>query len=368
MPEVLTAPRGELYVARAIANQDDPEGQQRLPLEFVQCSDDGACTARGAGMARSGRQMDVKQNLHWVVKTLPNGSMEIRPVKGWYDLGTPTGPGAMKAAVKPKRLASDAAAEMQRQTHLRKEHSDRWDAMLKRRGTREERKESTEEPEAKIRAKKVMFPAQEGDETGCKKQEEKRRKVLRKQQKAHQQGAEEQAVPEVASSLLELKQGEGGWDFTDEEQFSDDDDQERWDFDDQLVAAAPKEGLPSGDEEDEDTKPEATLSSFGEEIEVLLRGGAEFESPNEPTDREVEANDGGSPEEPSRMQTERLQPAELRELAIKCLKERGQLTSKELMDLLRLQGSQKEIFTVLKEVLIAERKGDSLVVKLKPNI
>ncbi|CAJ1333738.1 unnamed protein product [Effrenium voratum] len=45
----------------------------------------------------------------------------------------------------------------------------------------------------------------------------------------------------------------------DEEQFSDDDDQERWDFDDQLVAAAPKEGLPSGDEEDEDTKPEATL-------------------------------------------------------------------------------------------------------------
>ncbi|CAJ1418446.1 unnamed protein product [Effrenium voratum] len=202
MPEVLTAPRGELYVARAIANQDDPEGQQRLPLEFVQCSDDGACTARGAGMARSGRQMDVKQNLHWVVKTLPNGSMEIRPVKGWYDLGTPTGPGAMKAAVKPKRLASDAAAEMQRQTHLRKEHSDRWDAMLKRRGTREERKESTEEPEAKIRAKKVMFPAQEGDETGCKKQEEKRRKVLRIQKSNQaEQVASQDAVDKALANL-----------------------------------------------------------------------------------------------------------------------------------------------------------------------
>ncbi|CAE7566192.1 COL6A6 [Symbiodinium natans] len=142
----------------------------------------------------------------------------------------------------------------------------------------------------------VAYPdKQHGDETGIKKQEEKRRKVLKKQEMAVREGAEEEAVPDVASSLHELKRqkgGEAGWDFSDEEQFSDDQ-EERFDFDDQLentAAQAEDQGMPVGEEvaEADDEDQDVHLSSFGEEVEVLLKGGDPQEAHDSPALAETE--------------------------------------------------------------------------------
>ncbi|CAK9063576.1 unnamed protein product [Durusdinium trenchii] len=340
MPEVLlgapptsTASTGppehaELYVAKAVPTQERVD-HDRLSLQRVQVRrrDDGdECIAQGPGLLRSGRPMNIKPNLHWVIKSLPNGLMEIRPVKGWYDLASSSNDSATR---RPTRLQNSMAAqELQQQARDRKETSDRWDAMNKRRQQRGEvklqktidgsedkaapvlfaedaskadalaveqqaekrRKESSDRLDAmdqRLTAQRaqagasVLFPddTDQADESGFERQAEKRRKVLQKLQKEQEDGAEEKAVPDVASTLLELKRqhGEAAWDFCDEEQFSDDEEKDEENIED--AAAQEEEALPSGDEEDEETKPEATLSGVGEELQVLLKCDPDAESP-----------------------------------------------------------------------------------------
>ncbi|OLP85362.1 hypothetical protein AK812_SmicGene33682 [Symbiodinium microadriaticum] len=281
MPQVWRAParKEELYVARAVPSALPEHKSDRLVLHKVLCSD-GMCTAWGAhGISRSGRQMDVKTDLHWVMEPVPGG-MEIRPVKGWYDLVQANSAGAGKQLVPAKRPPEAANVEIQKQVCERKEISDRWDKMRKR-GKEEEAGPFLAARKPKVSTSAVAYPdKQQSDETGIKKQEEKRRKVLRKQEMAHREGAEEEAVPDVASSLHELKRqkgGEAGWDFSDEEQFSDDQ-EERFDFDDQLEGTAAQtedQGMPAGEEvaaEEDGEAQDVQLSTFGEEVEVLLKG------------------------------------------------------------------------------------------------
>merc|ERR1719210_337604 len=75
----------------------------------------------------------------------------------------------------------------------------------------------------------VLYPDKEyvEDQTGLKKQAKKRRKL----HKQAQQHAEDEDAPETANSMLELKatRGEDGWDFSDGEQFSDDE-QDNFEF------------------------------------------------------------------------------------------------------------------------------------------
>jgi len=332
--------------------------------------------------------MGIKPNLHWVIKSLPDGDMEIMPVKGWYDLAT-TGsshdprrsarPGVTGHAT-PQRDA--AVMELQQQAMVRKESADRWDAISKRRMQRieesggarrafpQEDLDAAKASEEKRRKVQIMYPEDPdaADETGFKHQEEKRRKVLQKLQKAQDAGTEEQAVPDVASTLLDLKrQGEGAWDFSDEEEFSDDEEKVAPEANPKEVEGLPEEdaNLPSGDEEDEETKPEATLSGVGEELKVLLKVDPETaESPP----RFEEPMEAGSPDQDmspiSALSTERspsVDHAELKRRAVTCLKEKGELSPKELLQILR---TPKESFKFLKEVLSYDKsKG---VVKLKP--
>eukprot|EP00434_Breviolum_minutum_P004288 symbB.v1.2.003782.t1/scaffold214.1/size264264/4 len=262
--------------------------------------------------------MGIKPNLHWVIKSLPDGDMEIMPVKGWYDLAT-TGsshdprrsarPGVTGHAT-PQRDA--AVMELQQQAMVRKESADRWDAISKRRMQRIEESggarrafplaedlDAAKASEEKRRKVQIMYPEDPdaADDTGFKHQEEKRRKVLQKLQKAQDAGTEEQAVPDVASTLLDLKrQGEGAWDFSDEEEFSDDEEKVAPEANPKEVEGLPEEdaNLPSGDEEDEETKPEATLSGVGEELKVLLKVDPETaESPP----RFEEPMEAGSPDQ-----------------------------------------------------------------------
>eukprot|EP00913_Durusdinium_trenchii_P020693 g19434.t1 len=224
--------------------------------------------------------------------------MEIRPVKGWYDLASSSNDSATR---RPTRLQNSMAAqELQQQARDRKETSDRWDAMNKRRQQRGEvklqktidgsedkewetmsgvrwlklkaapvlfaedaskadalaveqqaekrRKESSDRLDAmdqRLTAQRaqagasVLFPddTDQADESGFERQAEKRRKVLQKLQKEQEDGAEEKAalaVPDVASTLLELKRqhGEAAWDFCDEEQFSDDEEKDEENIED----------------------------------------------------------------------------------------------------------------------------------------
>lgn len=400
MPEVRRASEktkagAELYVAKAVphTSEEHLKAEDRLCLKRVKvrARDEGdECTAFGPkNLIRSGRPMGIKPNLHWVIKSLPDGDMEIMPVKGWYDLAT-TGsshdprrsarPGVTGHAT-PQRDA--AVMELQQQAMVRKESADRWDAISKRRMQRIEESggarrafplaedlDAAKASEEKRRKVQIMYPEDPdaADDTGFKHQEEKRRKVLQKLQKAQDAGTEEQAVPDVASTLLDLKrQGEGAWDFSDEEEFSDDEEKVAPEANPKEVEGLPEEdaNLPSGDEEDEETKPEATLSGVGEELKVLLKVDPETaESPP----RFEEPMEAGSPDQDmspiSALSTERspsVDHAELKRRAVTCLKEKGELSPKELLQILR---TPKESFKFLKEVLSYDKsKG---VVQLKP--
>lgn len=397
MPEVQRAATEkagtELYVAKAVphTSEDHLKAEDRLSLKRVKVrirEEGDECTAYGPkGLTRFGRPMGIKPNLHWVIKSLPNGVMEIRPVKGWYDLATSLSASAPSAAPKPapprSAAAGDVAArELQQQALVRKESADRWDAMNKRRQQRIEETEGARrvdvvhKPEAAVdteettavaeerrRKAAVLYPEESAaDETGFQLHEEKRRKVLQKLQKAQDAGAEEQAVPDVASTLLELKrqQGEGAWDFSDEEEFSDDED--RGDADTKEVQVAEEDPhLPSGDEEDEEAQPSATLSGVGEELQVLLK--VDPETAESPPNFE-ELAEVPSPEDVSLptalVDRPSMDHAELQRRAVKCIKEKGEISPKEL---LRILGIPKQSFKVLKEVLTFDR--DRGVVKLK---
>jgi len=394
MPQVRRAParKEEIYVARAVPSALPEQKSDRLVLHKVLCSD-GTCTAWGAhGISRSGRQMDVKTDLHWVMEPVPGG-MEIRPVKGWYDLVQTNSAGAGKQLVPAKRPPEAANVEIQKQVCERKEIADRWDKMRKRGKEEEPRAGPSLTRKPKVSTNAVAYPdKQQSDETGIKKQEEKRRKVLRKQEMAHREGAEEEAVPDVASSLHELKRqkgGEAGWDFSDEEQFSDDQ-EERFDFDDQLEGTAAQtedQGMPAGEEvaaEDDGENQDVQLSTFGEEVEVLLKGPggtmAASDAHDSPALAEPEEEDCSSPRAPAspcqaKTATEASQctserGAQLQQLAVKCLQEKGgEMTLKELNAILEVQKGQKEYLAPLAQVLFCEKRsgeaGEIVVVKLR---
>eukprot|EP00933_Yihiella_yeosuensis_P060169 TRINITY_DN6229_c0_g1_i1.p1 TRINITY_DN6229_c0_g1~~TRINITY_DN6229_c0_g1_i1.p1 ORF type:complete len:464 (+),score=130.47 TRINITY_DN6229_c0_g1_i1:80-1471(+) len=261
------------------------------------------------GTTRSGRPTDVKADLHWVLERLPNGDVELRPVSCWYEFGKPAASSVVDGLARAtgqqrsKRPApnDDAGAnELERQAHLRKEMSKRWDSMLERRQTRVDgesvsiQKEEILEPKKK--APKVAYPEEETlkDETGLRKQAKKKFKARRKLAK----GAEQEDAPETANSLQELKaqRGEDGWDFSDGEQFSDDE-QDRWDFDDQIqeTAAQREEEQPSADEDEAEEAESAALeTNHGKEIQVLLRQCEETAAPDSPDDDQDDDDDVGS--------------------------------------------------------------------------
>merc|ERR1719291_723521 len=97
-------------------------------------------------------------------------------------------------------------------------------------------------------AKEVAYPDQEHlkDESGLKRQAKKRKKL----HQAAGRNAEDEDAPETANSMLELKasRGEDGWDFDQGEQFSDDE-QDNFEFDDQLDTVKEEDGAVSADEE-----------------------------------------------------------------------------------------------------------------------
>lgn len=293
-----TKPRREVLVGKVLPGgnlQSEDQDAGGLHQHRISAGSQGSMVAMGpCGSTRIGKRTDVKDHLHWVIERLPDGAMELRPVRGWFEFGPPSGANSLpQKKSRNALLDAQAAAEQQREVQLRKELADRWDAM----SVRKRQRLATAAPQAaKIRAhpssadeapledeavpvqraSEVAYPDVEHarDETGLKKQERKRRKALRRQAQA----AEEEAAPVAASALHELKRerGEDGWDFSDEEEFSDGE-EERFDFDDQLKQSAGlaakevEEALSADEDEAEEVEGGDAMTSHGQQIQVLLK-------------------------------------------------------------------------------------------------
>jgi len=303
MPRLTIAPReSKICVGRL-----DPAGSPGNHSAFerqasVRRSDSDVICIGVEGSIRSGKALDVKQDVHWVLQPT-SGGFQLSPVSGWYQFGTPalsTKP--TKAAVRPAAAAAAAAAasaaapiaagssqslelaaaeaELRRDAGLRMQHADRWETMLEKRsgGIASVKMVRGQIPveAAKAETKKAAYPVEErlNDDSGIKRHKQKMQKALKRKADAM---ADNNEVPETANSLHNLKSenAEVMWDFEDGEKFSDDE-QELVDFDEDLqnedakeeAAPAPEAGDEASEAEDnEDGDP---LSTHGKELEVLL--------------------------------------------------------------------------------------------------
>jgi len=308
MPPVRIAPPGQQAgIARievpATPGASSGSGAPR-PVRLQALADGAARVLDARGGSWSGRRADVKPDLHWLLRPMEDGSYEATPVRAWYEFnshvpaagsrleargasGRAAGGGSGGAAA--KRPAEAGTAELEREAGLCNEMANRWEAMLERRQTRQGmnltaramretmRALARRDPWEALKASKgeQAYPELEErikDETGLRKQRRKQRKALHREARATND-AEDEAVPETANSLLQLKpeHGEGGWEFSDKEEFSDDD-EEKWDFDDQIECAAANAEAPSADEDEaEEAEKGDLLTTHGHNIEALLQ-------------------------------------------------------------------------------------------------
>jgi len=324
MPRLTIAPReSSICVGRL-----DPAGGAGKKEAFerqalVRRSDRDISCIGVEGSVRTGKALDVKQDVHWVLQPT-SGGFQLSPVSGWYQFGTPA------LAVKPNRAAcrpvaaaaaaaaravaasgsnptlelAEAEAELRRDAGLRIEHADKWEEILAKRSGGSSNAET----------KKAAYPVEErlNDDSGLKRQKQKMQKALKRKADAM---ADDNDAPETANSLHNLKSenAEVMWDFEDGANFSDDE-QELVDFDEDLqnedakeeTAPAPEAGDEASEaEENEDGDP---LSIHGKELEVLLErhmGLAAAEEAGEvgedcaaSSDSEESADDGTSAAKP----------------------------------------------------------------------
>mmetsp|Transcript_148082 Transcript_148082/g.261092 ORF Transcript_148082/g.261092 Transcript_148082/m.261092 type:complete len:518 (+) Transcript_148082:70-1623(+) len=307
-PIGLAAAGPEAIVGRLAAGSPDAGSALVLdrPVQMKKDGQDFAIAVDAKGVSRRGRPADVK-GVHWIMTKAPQGGFVLRRVGGWYEFEKPSaapttllvgrpqakevetaGHSAVKKLPQSTPLPS-AEAELKIEANKRKEWADRWEKMQGRRegrlGVRVKfgdiiKTKTDVKPEGPKR--KVEHPEEErvNDETGISKQKKKKAKQLRKEANAVDQ-AEEDDVPETANALLKLKheRGEAGWDFSDEEAFSDDE-QEKEQFEGGAIAGTEEvdEAAPSGDEDEgEDAEQGDLLTSHGKQLEVLIQNFNEEE-------------------------------------------------------------------------------------------
>ena len=76
-----SVPSAQLFVAKAVPHVAQPQPSDRLSLQSVhvrRLETGDECSASGVKLTRSGRLMSIKPKLHWVIKSLPDGYMEVR--------------------------------------------------------------------------------------------------------------------------------------------------------------------------------------------------------------------------------------------------------------------------------------------------
>lgn len=327
----------ECVVGRLVPTNLPGVHPYEVPMRVRRENERSSIAEAKSGDVRQGAPADVKPGFHWLLKKLPNGSYELMPVTAWYEFAKPSmkmKPEAMsnsrtsaqmlaKVRAAKQAEAGNGEAELRKAAKARKDETDRWEAMKLRRDSRQSvrvargqlqaeilRPSFLDEPEAAApKVEKVQYPEEEriNDETGVKKQTMKLKKAQRKEAKAMHQ-AEDEDAPETANALLSLKaeRGEDGWDFQDEEQYSDDE-QDKFDFDDQIQpTGADEENAPSADEDEgEEVEKGAILTTHGKQLEILLSQFEEgpesmvAEAATAPEDEDSGEDPGGDQKSPA---------------------------------------------------------------------
>jgi len=324
-PLSIAPSNAELFVGRTAAIED----VARTQVASLRRDDSGAANAvYQGGEASSGRLADVRPDVHWLV--IPNSSsgLQLLPISAWYEFGIPMheAEGALQGGQgqTSSRPIDGGEAELRRESGLRKEFAERWESMiehglssngsLRARGQilRDLRKswqpsealerleildilerskapdlrgtlkvlESLESNPSQVAGSlvadevprtTVAYPEELhlNDDTGLDRQRRKKLKALRRKADAVDK-AEDEEVPATANALLQLKseRGEGLWDFSDGEEFSDDE-QDKWDFDEQLKRPTEEEIGPRLGADDMD----APAAEEGEHGDMLTKHG-----------------------------------------------------------------------------------------------
>lgn len=246
--------------------------------------------AAGSGIHR-GRMTDVKPNMHWVLEPVRDGYV-LRPVKGWYEFGPRCLPADADKG-KPKKKMQEAEEEIREVSKYRHLMSDRWSKMVQKRNERvgAPARVGKAMMDEEVKEDQVMYAETEFNVEQI--QAKKRRKL----QKRAMDVAEDQDAPVTANTMLDLKRnkGEDGWDFSDEDQFSDDE-PEKVEFDDQLQTAKvdEHEDAPSGDENAEEGEDAGVMDEHGKQLEVLIKDADSNQIGNPEEAKETEAK---APEE-----------------------------------------------------------------------
>lgn len=262
----------QLQVARQVAA--DGEGAYELPvwlqpelgaMAFSKAID----SSDGRGRRRRGLPTDVKPGQHWVMQRRAEGGYKLFPVTGWYEFGKPihappalvatppapvstSAPGKRKAALLAASVAAASPAErgeaeLKREAGVRKALADKWDSFMERRSKRENLGGSRKVQEDSNGYKLPTQEERTTDDTGMRNIVQKHRKARQKQARATEAGAEDEDAPDTANALHDLKRGsDNAWDFSDNEQFSDDDEGYKVEYDDQHKAD--EDDAPSADE------------------------------------------------------------------------------------------------------------------------
>jgi len=275
------------------------DAQQPIPPAQVGLLEMGLAWARDSDAAgrswRPGKVTDVKPNLHWILEPVHGGGYQLRPVHGWFEFAIPqleggkasgSGAGAPKAVAAAKD-ENAGEQEIKDAGKLRHKQAEKWEAMVKKRNERGGMTLKIGDGAA------ALYPDRErlDDDTGIRQQSKKRRK----QQQRSGENVEDEDAPDTANGMLSLKResGENGWDFADEDQFSDDE-HDNFEFDkadDGLgdAVAAGDEDAPSADEgAEEDAEGGTVLGSHGQAIQNLLSKPEEMVGDAEGDDEEEE--------------------------------------------------------------------------------
>eukprot|EP00928_Gymnodinium_smaydae_P000956 TRINITY_DN1034_c0_g2_i1.p1 TRINITY_DN1034_c0_g2~~TRINITY_DN1034_c0_g2_i1.p1 ORF type:complete len:797 (+),score=192.04 TRINITY_DN1034_c0_g2_i1:95-2392(+) len=133
------------------------------------------------------------------------------------------------------------------------------------------------------------------DETGVRRHLRKLKRALKRKADAVA-GAEDEAVPETANALLQLKseRGEGLWDFADAEMYSDDE-QEVNVFDDLVDPDGAGGGTAAcgiaADEDDDEAERGDQLTAHGQQLETLLQKHGGDEDQQDPQESARQSGD-----------------------------------------------------------------------------
>lgn len=361
-----------------------------------------------SGAVWQSRDTGLASDQLWLVAKTAANSWELRPVINWLDFQRPL----------PQVQRPEPDVLLRRAESFRHAAADRLQAMLKR-PENEELQEARESVRRKLRPEDLdgvpeelleqkgqqkllgleRFEAQQeaaalkplpsrreafadpalpsqlstplaAENAPPTQEKQEKRKRKRKAQAMNQ--AEDEAAPETANELKQLKteRAEGVWDFeAGEELFSDDEEADREDLPEEQEPAKEGEVVAAEHEEFSSEDEGELLTTAGKELEALLQEPRFRPASWSAEDLEDEA--ALAPKEPAPAQGRQSDLEDLRTKIVHCLlKDGGSATLKSVAKALRLKSRGSALWNnameVLREVARISKQSGEVLIQLHP--